>query len=57
VFAASRLIERLLYGVNPHDAATLVATTGMLATVAFVACVIPALRAAGVDPATALRAE
>ena len=56
-WAATRLIAGLLYNVPPHDAATFSATTLALAAIACLACVIPALRAALVDPVTALRAE
>jgi putative ABC transport system permease protein len=56
-FWASRLMDSLLYGVNSHDPVTygLVAVT--LLAVAALASWIPARRAAGVDPATALRQE
>jgi putative ABC transport system permease protein len=54
---ASRLMDSLLYGVSSHDPVTygLVAVT--LLTVAALASWLPARRAAGVDPATALREE
>jgi putative ABC transport system permease protein len=55
--AGMRLIAGLLYGVDAHDLPTFVIATFVLATVAFVACAAPALRAAFVDPAIALRAE
>jgi putative ABC transport system permease protein len=54
---ASRFIEGLLYGVQPHDAPTFVMVTLSLAAVALVACAVPALRAAWVQPAIALRAD
>ena len=56
-WAATRLIAGLLYGVQPHDPATLAVTTLALGSIACLACVVPALKAALVDPATALRAE
>lgn len=56
-WAAARLIASLLYGVPPHDAATFALTTLALGMIAFVACATPALKAAMVDPVTALRAE
>ena len=55
--ATSRLLRGLLFGVAPHDPATLVAVTLILAVVGLAACWIPAVRAARVDPAVALRAE
>jgi putative ABC transport system permease protein len=56
-FWASRLMDSLLYGVSAQDPVTygLVAVT--LLAVAALASWIPARRAAGVDPATALRQE
>jgi len=56
-WAATRLIAGLLYGVQPHDTATFAVTTLALGSIACLACVVPALRAALVDPVTALRAE
>lgn len=56
-FVASRLLQGLLFGVAPHDPATLVGVTAVLATVGVIACWLPAARAARVDPAVALRAE
>jgi putative ABC transport system permease protein len=56
-WAATRLIAGLLYGVQPHDIATFTVTSVALGAIACLACVVPALKAALVDPATALRAE
>jgi putative ABC transport system permease protein len=55
--AAPPLLAGLLYDVAPTDAPTLAVATLTLATLAFLASTVPALRAAFVDPATALRAE
>jgi ABC-type antimicrobial peptide transport system permease subunit len=56
-WAATRLIAGLLYGVEPHDTATFAVATLALGSTAGLACVVPALKAALVDPARALRAE
>jgi predicted permease len=56
-FGAGRLLEGLLFGVNPWDAWTLLISLAMLVTVAVAANVLPARRAARVDPMTSLRAE
>ena len=55
--ALSRTIEGLLFGVRPDDPATFVTVAAALLAVAGVACAVPALRAASVDPTQALRAE
>ncbi len=51
----TRLLASLLYQVTPSDPATLVITTLVLAVVTFAACLLPARRAASVDPLTAVR--
>ena len=55
-FLATRIIQTLLYGVEPHDLGTFTLVTLMMAVVGILACWIPALRAARIDPAIAMRA-
>jgi predicted permease len=55
--ALGRFLEKLLFGVAPTDPATFAIIAAGLATAALVACLIPARRAAGVDPIVALRNE
>jgi ABC-type antimicrobial peptide transport system permease subunit len=52
-----RLVETLLFGVAPDDPVTLVTAAGALFTAAILASIVPALRAARVDPMTALRGD
>jgi predicted permease len=52
-----RLIQGMLHGVSPFDPTTLIMTAGLLGSGALVAAIIPALRAASVDPIRALRME
>jgi len=52
-----RYMASLLYNVRTWDPVVLVATTVILAIAAFLAAVIPAQRAASVEPMTALRIE
>jgi putative ABC transport system permease protein len=53
----SRLMTKLLYGVQPTDALTFVTVASGLGVVAMLACYIPARRAMRLNPVTALRYE
>jgi predicted permease len=53
----SRALEGMLFGVSRLDGWSFGAAAGLLALVAAAASLVPARRAAGVDPAEALRAE
>jgi putative ABC transport system permease protein len=56
-FAASRVMETLLFGVEPRDPMTFIGVPVVLTLVALAASVVPAIRAARVDPIVALRTE
>jgi hypothetical protein len=55
--AIARLLSTMLFQTPPFDPVTLVATTGLFLLVAIVAALVPARRAARVDPLVALRCE
>jgi len=56
-FGLTRTISSLLYGVAPNDPDTFVGVPILLGLAALAASYIPARRALGVDPLTALRQE
>ena len=55
--ALGRLAESMLYGLRPSDPLTIAAGVVLMAAIAGIASGLPALRAARVDPMSALREE
>jgi len=53
----NRLLTSFLFGVSGRDPITLLTVTGVLVTIALLACYIPARHAAKIDPMEALRYE
>jgi len=56
-FVLSRTLSSLLYGVSPSDPATLAGVIGTVLLVASIAALVPAARAALVEPIQALRED
>ena len=56
-FGSARLIGSLLFEVSPYDPGIVAAAVCVLVAVGTAACLIPARRAAGVEPMEALRSE
>lgn len=56
-FGLTRYLSTLLFGVQPIDLMTFLSVAATLIIVALLACVIPARKAAKVDPLVALRYE
>jgi predicted permease len=56
-FAGSRVAASLLYGVDPADTLTFTVVPVLLMLIAAVACLVPARRAASLDPVRALHYE
>ena len=52
-----RFVETQLYAVSPFDIASFAATGGVMILTAFIASLVPALRALRIDPINALRGE
>jgi putative ABC transport system permease protein len=55
--SATQFIRGLLFGVAPNDPVTLVLVAALMAAVGIAACWLPALRAANIDPAVAIRRQ
>jgi ABC-type antimicrobial peptide transport system permease subunit len=53
-FIIRRAVESQLYGITALDPRVLVSVAVVLGVVAFVACAVPARRAARIDPVIAL---
>ena len=53
----TQLITHLLFGIEPYDPVTFSAVALLLATVALLACSMPAVRAVRVEPVRAMRYE
>jgi ABC-type antimicrobial peptide transport system permease subunit len=53
----TRILTSLLYGVSPVDSMTFAVVSMVLAIMALAACLVPARRAANVEPSRALRCE
>jgi putative ABC transport system permease protein len=56
-FGLTRLLSSMLYGLSGLDPPTFLAVFVVLGCAAFLACYLPARRAASVDPMRALRYE
>jgi ABC-type lipoprotein release transport system permease subunit len=56
-YVATRWMSSLLFDVEPTDLMTFGVVSFVLASVAFLACYVPARRAMRVDPMVALRYE
>jgi putative ABC transport system permease protein len=50
-------VENMLYGVTPRDAATLGGVVAVVGGSALAACLVPARKAARIEPAVTLRSE
>ena len=54
---ATRMVGSFLFGVGQHDPVTIGIVCGVLAICGMVAALVPARRAASIDPMQALRSE
>jgi ABC-type antimicrobial peptide transport system permease subunit len=56
-YGLSRLLRSQLFGVSPADPLAMIFAVLLISTVAFLAALIPAVRAASISPTEALRTE
>ena len=56
-FGSARVVSSLLFQVSPYDPAVSAGAVGILLAVGTTACLLPARRAAAVEPMQALRTE
>jgi ABC-type antimicrobial peptide transport system permease subunit len=54
---ATRAVQAFLFGVGRHDPITILSVCALLAVSGLIAAIIPARRAASIDPMQALRTE
>ena len=57
VTAVGQLLEAFLVDTHPRDPATLLSVSALLCAVGLIACLVPARRAARLDPLVALRCD
>jgi putative ABC transport system permease protein len=55
--ASTRLMSTLLFGVSAHDLMAYASVSALLVFIALLACLLPARRAIGLEPAAVLRQE
>jgi hypothetical protein len=55
--ALGRLVESQLFGINARDPLVMLIASGVIVAVTAVAAYVPARRATGIDPMSALRYE
>lgn len=54
-FLFARVTRGLLFGVEPYDPVTLLTVALVMGAIGIVACWLPAIRAARIDPAITMR--
>ncbi|CAN5733453.1 ABC transporter permease [soil metagenome] len=55
--AGGRIMEGLLFDIQPHDPMTFIGVTVLLLAIVVLACAVPATRASRIPPASSLRSE
>jgi ABC-type antimicrobial peptide transport system permease subunit len=57
VWMVTRVMRSFLFGVSEHDPATVIAVSALMIVCGLVAALVPARRAASIEPMQALRTE